>query len=51
MLLVVGSKVHLEPNYTWPNVPVEDLQDDDVEVRKTPSVKFAQNALQIDLLL
>ena len=44
-------KFLLEPQHTWANVPVEDLQDDDREIRKSPTVMFISNASQIDLLL
>ena len=36
---------------TWPNIPVEDLQDDDMEVRKSPTAMFTSYAPQTDLFL
>ena len=30
-----GPKVLWKPEHTWANVPVEDLQDEDMEVRKS----------------
>ena len=36
---------------TWLNVPVEDVQDDDMEVQKSPTLMFTSYAPQIDLLL
>ena len=38
-----GPKFLWEPEQTWPNVPVEDLQDDDMEIRKTQTVMSASN--------
>ena len=46
-----GPKFLWEPEHTWPNVPVEDLQDDGIEVQKSLTVMFASDAPQIDLLL
>ena len=46
-----GPKFLWEPEHNWPNVPVEDLQDDDIEVRKPQTVMFTSNAPQIDLSL
>ena len=46
-----GPKFLWEPDHTWPNVPVEDLQDDDKEIRKSPTVLFISNVSQIDFLL
>jgi len=34
-----GPKFLWEPEHSWPNVPVEDLQDDDIEVQKSQTVK------------
>ena len=46
-----GPKFLWEPEHTWPNVPVEDLQDDDKEIRKLQAVMLASNSPQIDPLL
>ena len=46
-----GPKFLWEPDHTWPSVPVEDLQDDDKEIRKSPTVLFISNVSQIDFLL
>ena len=46
-----GPKFLWQPKQTWTNVPVEDLQDDDMEVRKSATVMFTSYAPQIDLLL
>ena len=35
----------------WSNAPVEDLQDDDMEVRKSLTVMFTSLAPEIDFLL
>ena len=35
----------------WPNTPVEDLEEDDNEIRKLPTVMFVSSASQIDVLL
>ncbi|XP_068749478.1 uncharacterized protein [Montipora capricornis] len=47
----LGPKFLWEPEHTWPNVPVEDLQDDDVEVRKSSTVMLTSYAPQFDLSL
>lgn len=39
-----GPKFLWEPEHTWPNVPVEDLQDDDIEGRKSQTVMSASYA-------
>ena len=46
-----GPKFFWEPDHTCPNVPVKDLQDDDKEVRKSPTVLFISNVSKIDFLL
>jgi len=46
-----GPKFLWEPEHTWPIVPVEDLQDDDREIQRSPTVTYISNASQIDLLL
>ena len=46
-----GRKFLSEPEHTWPNVPVEDLHEDDNEIRKSPTVMFASSASQIDVFL
>ena len=45
-----GPKFFWEPEHTWPNVPV-DIQEDDNEIRKSPTVMFVSSASQIDVLL
>ena len=47
----LGPKFLWEPEHTWPNVPVEDLRDDDVEVRKSSTVMLTSYAPQFDLSL
>jgi len=34
-----GPKFLWEPEHSWPNVPLKDLQDYDIEVRKSQTVK------------
>ena len=46
-----GPKFLWEPDHTRPNVPVEDLQEEDNEIRKSPTVMFVSSAPQIDVLL
>lgn len=50
-----GPKFLWEPEHTWPNVPVEDQEDnnkeDTNEIRKSPTVMFVSSASQIDVLL
>ena len=36
-----GPKFLWEPDHTWHNVPIEDLQEDDNEIRKSPTVIWA----------
>ena len=46
-----GPKFLWEPQHMWPNAPVEDLEEDDNEIRKLPTVMFVSSASQIDVLL
>ena len=46
-----GPKFLWEPEHMWPNAPVEDLEEDDNEIRKLPTVMFVSSASQIDVLL
>jgi len=46
-----GPKFLWEPVHMWLNAPVEDLEEDDNEIRKLPTVMFVSSASQIDVLL
>ncbi|XP_067030727.1 uncharacterized protein [Acropora muricata] len=46
-----GPKFLWESEHMWPNAPVEDLEEDDNEIRKLPTVMFVSSASQIDVLL
>ncbi|KAK2561737.1 hypothetical protein P5673_015113 [Acropora cervicornis] len=46
-----GPKFLWEPEHMWPNAPVEDLEEDDNEIRKLPTVMFVSSASQIDVIL
>ena len=45
-----GPKFLWEPEHMWPNPPVEDLEEDDNEIRKLQTVMFVSSASQIDVL-
>ena len=47
----LGPKLLWEPERAWPSVLAKDIQDDDVELRKSPNVMFVSHAPQIDTLL
>ena len=46
-----GPKFLWQPEHSWSIVPVEDLKDDDEEIRKAPIVMFTTNTSQIEFLL
>ena len=46
-----GPKFLWEPEHMWPNAAVEELEEDDNEIRKLPTVMFVSSASQIDVLL